>query len=147
MTETDESKQIIHASCVALNSATGLLICGPSGSGKSTLALSMMALGACLVSDDRTVVSRDAGTDVLRAEAPGPIRGQIEARGVGILGGDPLPSCHIKAVVDLTHEETDRLPPMRTHVLIGVEIPMFLNVAGPHFPPALIQWLKGGRVA
>ena len=46
---------IVHASCIA-HRGRGLLILGPSGAGKSTLALEMMAYGAALVADDRTVL-------------------------------------------------------------------------------------------
>ena len=48
---------ILHATCVAVD-GRGLLILGPSGSGKSALALQLIALGAQLVADDRTRVSR-----------------------------------------------------------------------------------------
>jgi HPr kinase/phosphorylase len=50
------ASEILHASCIALE-GRGLLILGPSGAGKSSLAIRMMALGASLVSDDRTLVS------------------------------------------------------------------------------------------
>ena len=45
--------QILNASCVAWQ-GRGALILGRSGAGKSALALQLMALGADLVSDDRT---------------------------------------------------------------------------------------------
>ncbi|MEF9600929.1 HPr kinase/phosphatase C-terminal domain-containing protein, partial [Paracoccus sp. PXZ] len=73
---------ILHASCIA-HRGRGLLILGPSGAGKSTLALEMMAFGATLVADDRTILRREGGRIV--ADAPDSIRGRIEARGVGIL--------------------------------------------------------------
>jgi len=43
----------IHATTVAVN-GRGVMIRGASGSGKSALALQMIAMGAELVSDDRT---------------------------------------------------------------------------------------------
>lgn len=135
----------LHASCVALDDRSGLLILGPSGSGKSSLALSLMGYGAKLVSDDRTDVLRDG--DRLIASAPASISGMIEARGVGLLSAEPLSHACITGVVDLSHVELERLPPRREKALIGVPIPLFFKVDGPQFAPALIQWLKGGRCA
>ncbi|WP_417263689.1 HPr kinase/phosphorylase [Celeribacter sp.] len=135
----------LHASCVALDSESGLLILGPSGSGKSTLSLMMMALGATLVSDDRTLLTRD-GADLM-ARAPETLTGMIEARGVGLLKSECLPHTRLRAVVDMAQVETERLPPRREKALIGVSIPLFYRVDGPQFAPALIQWLKGGRCA
>ena len=68
---------IVHASCVALG-GRGVLILGGSGAGKSGLALQLMAYGAALVSDDRTILSNRDGA--LQAAAPDTIRGRIEAR-------------------------------------------------------------------
>ncbi|PTQ74751.1 HPr kinase/phosphorylase [Celeribacter persicus] len=135
----------LHASCVALDETSGLLITGPSGCGKSTLALTLMGFGAHLVSDDRTGLRREGET--LVATAPATISGMIEARGVGLLSATPLSHTRIRALVDLSQSETDRLPPVREKALIGISIPMFFRVDGPGFAPALIQWLKGGRVA
>ena len=72
----------MHATCVAVGPHAAL-IRGASGRGKSGLALQLLAMGAVLVSDDRTRLWR-AG-DALMADAPDTIRGRIEARGVGIL--------------------------------------------------------------
>ena len=74
---------ILHATCVAVD-GRGLLILGPSGSGKSGLALRLIALGATLVSDDRTRITAHEG--LLTATCPSPaILGLIEARGLGLL--------------------------------------------------------------
>ncbi|MEG3663682.1 HPr kinase/phosphatase C-terminal domain-containing protein [Celeribacter halophilus] len=147
MTAQPQDGLILHASCVALDDATGLLILGPSGSGKSTLALELMALGAVLVSDDRTHVRCGPKAQTLTATAPDTISGMIEARGVGLLRAEPLPAATLRGVVDLSQVETDRLPLRREKALIGVSIPLFYRVDGPQFAPALIQWLKGGRCA
>ncbi|WP_417246301.1 HPr kinase/phosphorylase [Celeribacter sp.] len=147
MTAQPQDGLILHASCVALDDATGLLILGPSGSGKSTLALELMALGAVLVSDDRTHVRSDPKTQTLTATAPDTIAGMIEARGVGLLRAEALPAATLRGVVDLSQVETDRLPLRREKALINVSIPLFYRVDGPQFAPALIQWLKGGRCA
>ena len=136
---------LLHATCVALTPDADVLITGPSGSGKSTLALTMMALGTTLVSDDQTFVRADSGG--LIATAPATIKGQIEARGLGILAAHVFDHCRIRAVVDLSQSEEDRLPPERKQRVVGVSIPLFYRVDGPQFAPSLIQWLKGGRVA
>ncbi|MBU0644008.1 MAG: HPr kinase/phosphatase C-terminal domain-containing protein [Alphaproteobacteria bacterium] len=135
----------LHASCVAFEGTRALLILGPSGSGKSTLALELMAYGATLVSDDRTILTKSE--EGLIATAPAPIRGMIEARGMGLLAAQTIPAARICGLADLSQVEMERLPPRRERVLIGVPIPLFFKVEGRHFAPALVQWLKGGRCA
>ncbi|MDO5614407.1 MAG: serine kinase [Paracoccus sp. (in: a-proteobacteria)] len=134
--------EVIHGSAVVLN-GRGLLILGPSGSGKSALALALMGLGAGLVSDDRTVLRR-AG-DAVVADAPDSIRGLIEARGVGILRADAAGPVPLALVVDLGRVEDARLPPCRSHDLLGVALPLVLGPYGPHLSFALRQYLLGGR--
>lgn len=133
----------IHASCVAM-SGRGLLILGPSGSGKSLLALSLMAAGADLVADDRTLIRRDGGR--LIADAPDEIRGRIEARGVGILAADVAGPAEIMLAVDLGRTEVERLPHRRRHELLGVEIPLVFGPYQPHLAVMLRQYLLKGRV-
>jgi len=135
---------VLHASCVALDKS-GVLILGASGAGKSSLALQLMALGADLVSDDRTCVSREG--DGLLASAPATIKGLIEARGVGVLVAAPCPVAHIRLVIDLDQIEPDRLPPMRSYILLGQTLPLLHNVKAAHFAAAILQYLKGGRNA
>ena len=48
-----KDSEIIHANGVSFD-GKGLLILGASGAGKSSLTFEMIALGATLVSDDRT---------------------------------------------------------------------------------------------
>lgn len=136
--------QPLHASCIALE-GRGLLILGPSGAGKSALALHLMALGAVLVADDR-VLLRAAGGQ-LWASAPPQLAGLIEARGTGILRAPALPEVALHLVADLAQDEPDRLPPRRHICLAGVELPLALRVAAPHFPSALLHWLRHGREA
>ncbi|MEM5469002.1 HPr kinase/phosphatase C-terminal domain-containing protein [Celeribacter marinus] len=139
--------ELCHGSCVALTPSAGLLIVGPSGSGKSTLSLTLMALGATLVCDDQTLLHADDDAEAVIATAPPTIKGQIEARGIGILSATPFDACRVRAIVDLSKVEDERLPPVRNERVIGVSIPLFYKVDGPQFAPALIQWLKGGRIA
>jgi len=138
------SVRIIHAGCVAFD-RRGVLIVGGSGTGKSSLALQLMAHGCQLVSDDRTAIAARAG--VVVAAAPQAIRGQIEARGVGILNAATLAAARVALVVDLGEVEGQRLPPLRSYNLLGVELPLLHSVESPHFPAAILQYLKGGRRA
>ena len=135
---------ILHASCVAIENSAVLMI-GPSGSGKSAMALQLMALGAVLVSDDKTHVKlRDQN---IIATAPTTIKGLIEARHVGILTADTCDVAVVRLIVDLEQVEQDRLPPHRTHNLLGQTLPVLHNVKAAYFAAAILQHLKGGRSA
>lgn len=143
MTAGGARATVLHASCVAC-AGRAVAILGASGSGKSGLALSLMALGCDLVSDDRTAVAARDG--VLLATAPVRIRNRIEARGVGILGARAAAAARVVLAVDLDEIEAERLPPWRTRVVLGVEIPLLHRVESPYFPAAILQYLKAGRV-
>lgn len=139
-----KSSETIHASCVALGSAA-VLLTGVSGSGKSAMALELIASGAILVADDRTIL-----TDTnhgLRASCPKPLLGLIEARGVGVLKANHQTSAIVRVVVDLETEETDRLPPERNIIFLGHRIPLLHTPCYAHFPVAILQYLRGGRSA
>lgn len=132
----------LHASCVSVD-GHGLLIRGASGSGKSTLALSLLALGAALVADDRVLLELEQGA--LIARAPDAIAGMIEARGLGLLSADRCDHSTICTVVDLDIPETQRLPPVRTVEILGKTV-ILLHSPGPaNLAPALLQYLKRGR--
>lgn len=133
---------ILHANAVVFQ-GQGVLIKGDSGRGKSGLSLQLMALGAQLVADDRTVLETRNGTVVM--SAPKSIHGLIEARGIGILSADAVDQAILCAVVDLDQEETERLPPVREISVSGHRFPLFFHVPTPYFPASLIQYLKGGR--
>ncbi|MDJ0859397.1 MAG: HPr kinase/phosphatase C-terminal domain-containing protein [Dinoroseobacter sp.] len=136
------SDQIIPATAIA-EDGRAVLLTGPSGSGKSAIALQLIALGADLISDDQTALSR---SDDLLIAAPAPnIFGRIEARGVGVLRANVLRRAQVALVVDLGSLETDRLPPWRTREILGLEMPCLHKVEGPHFPASILQYLKYGR--
>ena len=120
-----------------------MLIVGPSGAGKSSLALQLMAYGARLVADDKTEL-RLKDTSVIAA-CPHTISGLIEARGVGLLNADVVPETPVRVIIDLTEQEKDRLPHSHSAEIHGVTLPVLLNVVGPHFPAAILQFLKAGR--
>lgn len=135
--------QILHASCIAAH-GRGLLILGPSGAGKSSLAMQLIALGAQLVADDRTMVF--AQDQSLIAHAPPAIAGLIEARGIGILRLPHCPRARIVAALDLAETETRlRMPPLRRRAIAEIEIDFLHMQSGPHFPSALMCYLMGQR--
>ncbi len=135
---------ILHASCVAVDQR-GVVILGPSGSGKSGLALSLIALGAVLVADDQTEIFLRDG--VVTARCPTPLRGMIEARGVGILQAPVLAEAKVALVIDLGCKETDRLPPRRSVTLLGVACDLVHAGFTDHFPAAILCYVRHGRVA
>lgn len=134
-------EETVHASAVAVDGA-GLLILGRAGTGKSTLALALIAHGAELVADDRVHLRR-VGTSVIAA-APEPLRGLIEARGIGLLH---LPETRAEVAlalaVDLDRAEPERLPPPRTYTLCGAAIDLVLAREHPALAPALLARLRG----
>ncbi len=132
----------LHATTVALNGG-GLLICGPSGSGKSSLALELMAVGAVLVSDDRTRL--ECHEDRLWASPPLAIAGKIEARGVGLLCADHQGPVPVALMLDLGRSETMRLPPRHVHEILGIIVPVVLGPYRPQLYAALRQYMLGGR--
>lgn len=133
----------LHASCVAVGDK-GVLITGPSGSGKSSLALALMAYGAVLVADDRTVLAMQG--DGVLASCPPAIKGMVEARGLGLLHAEMCAQVAIGLVVDLARTEDQRLPPFRTVTLLGRVLPLVLGQTSPHFPAALWHYVKAGRL-
>lgn len=134
----------LHATCVAVD-GRGLLILGPSGAGKSSLALQMMALGARLVADDRVDLARRGAAVV--ASCPAPLRGLIEARGLGILRADPLEEAEVALVADLARPPAGRLPPPAKFLLMDCEIDLVAAGPSAHFSASLLHYLRHGRAA
>ena len=133
------TSKLLHATTVAI-AGRGVLIVGPSGAGKSALALQLMALGAQLVADDRTQVTRAANQ--ITATVPQTIAGKIEARGVGILKVSAAGPTPVELVIDLAQRETQRLPQAHTHDVLGVTLPCLHNAVGAHFPSAILFYMK-----
>lgn len=129
-----------HATTVAID-GRGVTIVGASGSGKSSLALRLIALGAVLVADDRTVVTLRNGR--LIASAPKPIAGLIEARGVGLLHAPLAPATPLGLVVDLDAPAAPRLPEPQQHVILGQILPCLHNGESAHFPAAIMLYVRG----
>ena len=126
--ETD----VLHGTCVALGRHAALLR-GPSGCGKSDLALRFLFLARrgpvaqeapSLVADDQVMVKREEGRII--ADAPGSILGQMEVRGIGVVGIRPVAGAELVLVVDLVHAaEMERLPEAgATADVLGVKLPL-----------------------
>jgi serine kinase of HPr protein (carbohydrate metabolism regulator) len=121
MTGPRLSSENLHASTVAIG-GRAVMISGPSGSGKSDLALRLIDRGFALVSDDRTIVSKDG--DGLTATSPETIRGKLEIRGIGIVAMPSVENVPLAMIVELTSELT-RLPDDdRQRLILGVSIPL-----------------------
>ncbi len=132
----------LHASAVAV-AGKGVLILGASGTGKSALALQLMAYGAQLVSDDQTVIRDVDGWPV--ACSPDEIRGAIEARGIGLLAAEALPSARIALAVDMDKTESERLPPERSFALPGRPVVLLHKLESLYFAAAILQYIKAGK--
>ncbi len=141
--ETADQPAILHGSCVAV-AGRGVLIVGKSGAGKSALALRLMALGAQLVGDDRIAVSADG--DQVIADSVDPIRGLIEARGLGLLRAHASGPVPIDWVIDLDRPAPQRLPEPASVRLLGLNVPLLRAAGTPNLPAALVQLMKMGRV-
>ena len=133
-----EGTHVAHASTVAVGERA-LLIFGPSGSGKSGLALQLMALGALLVADDRTVLS--TRNEAVWAHAAEPIKGQIEARGIGILRVPTRAEARVALTLDMAQVESARMPPPRQIDVLGCDLPCLHKVEAGHFASALMHYL------
>ncbi|HAG26668.1 MAG: serine kinase [Paracoccaceae bacterium] len=132
----------LHATTVSYE-GRALVIKGPSGSGKSSLALALMALGAELVADDQTVLTRDQG--YLRPSCPHALIGMIEARGIGILRADmALGPVAVDLVLDLGQRATERLPHMQNILLCGIDFPLLSGHDDPYFMARVFHALKFG---
>lgn len=131
-----------HATAVEI-SGGAVLIEGPSGSGKSSLALQLIALGARLISDDRSRLTlRDGWPWAL---APDRMAGVIEARGVGLLRVPHIATAPLRLVVTMGEVETDRLPERRESLILGQALPTIRRVDAPAFPSAILALAQGGR--
>lgn len=129
-----DTETTLHATTVDVN-GVGLVILGASGRGKSSLALSLMGMGANLVADDRTIIA--SSDDGVIATCPGPIQGQIEARGIGIIHVAHVRQTTVGLVVDLDTTETSRMPLPDTIELLGQKVPLLKAVDSPSFAASL----------
>lgn len=130
---------ILHATTVSI-AQRGVMIVGPSGAGKSGLALQLITLGATLVADDRTIVTRCS--DDLIVSCPESIAGLIEAREVGLIGVSQAGPTPLHLVVDLSRVETARLPQEHKYAIAGLTRPCLYKSAAPYFPAAISLYIQ-----
>ena len=141
--DTPEREELVHASAVAIG-PRGILIRGASGAGKSGLALRLIALGAELVADDRVILTRRDGG--VFASAPAPIRGLIEARGVGLLRTErPRAEAEIALVVDLDFAPAARMPQSRVIELLGIDVSLIFGKGVPNIDAVLVFFMQNAR--
>jgi HPr kinase/phosphorylase len=124
--------ELIHGTCVALGRRAALLR-GPPGSGKSDLALRFLFLARrgpaafdppALVADDQVSLHRDG--DRVIASAPESIAGQMEVRGIGIVGVKSIAEAELVLAVDLVDPSlVERMPPCGAMArLAGLDLPL-----------------------
>ena len=102
----------------------------------------MLALGAKLVADDRTIIESH-GTELF-ATVPDPIKGLVEMRGVGLLHVPFVANVAVRQAIDLDQREVARLPQTYAIELLGRQIPLFRRPEGSHLAAALILHLQHG---
>ncbi|TDL90631.1 HPr kinase/phosphorylase [Meridianimarinicoccus aquatilis] len=136
-----QASEIRHATTVAV-AGCGLMIQGPSGAGKSALALVLMAHGGQLVADDRTALHVRGTPARVWVDAPPGLPPLIEARGMGLLPAKHSGPVPLVALVRLDRPETDRLPQIRSELVLGHKVALFHNPENAHFPYALLQYLR-----
>ncbi|MCX7373245.1 MAG: HPr kinase/phosphatase C-terminal domain-containing protein [Alphaproteobacteria bacterium] len=127
---------LIHATCVA-RAGKGLLLLGASGAGKSLLALRLIEAGWSLVADDQVLLRCEH--EALWAEAPAPLAGMIEARGLGIFRGIPHAPARLTAAARLT-SSPPRLPEPARFAALGLTLPEFPLDAAHPAAPTLCAW-------
>lgn len=122
--------KLVYGTAIACGSSAAL-IRGPSGSGKSDLALrciclaptALIPVSAVLVSDDQVFACvSESGIEL---QAPTPILGKIEVRGLGLVEVPYTERANLTLLVDIVApSEVERLPEDRTETLLGFEIPL-----------------------
>ncbi len=115
------SSEMLHATTVA-KGGRAVVIAGRSGSGKSDLALRLFDRGFILVSDDQTMVRKEAGR--LFASAPANIKGKLEVRGIGIVEVQTADDLRVCLIVELS-EAIERMPQAGlTRMILGIDTPL-----------------------
>lgn len=124
-----DSMSLVHGTCIAID-AKGILLRGAPGSGKSDLALRLLGLthlAAELVADDQVQLTRRG--DELWAQAPTPIAGLLEVRGVGIVHLAALAAVRLCLVLDLhapgARDMVPRLPEAAHCTIDGISLPLY----------------------
>lgn len=138
-----DTETCLHGTAIAIDGA-GALFIGASGSGKSSLACRLLALGAGLVADDQ-VILRKTPDQTLTMHCPKPLEGLIEMRGIGIMSVEPVPSARLALVVDMDQTELHRLPPPRSHEILGIFVDVLYGRDNPLLDVGVQALLNGAR--
>mgnify|MGYP001411519323 CR=1 FL=1 len=111
---------LLHSTCISFDKK-GVLLQGPSGIGKSDLALRLIEMGGILVADDQVDLSARAGK--LIANAPKPLLGKLEIRGLGIIEFPVIQNISVMILVDLIQKErVPRSPELEYLKILNVPI-------------------------
>lgn len=129
------SSETLHATTIAIN-GRAVMLYGPSGSGKSDLGLRLIDRGASLVSDDYTILRREAGR--LLATPPLQIAGRMEVRGVGLIDLPFQSDVEVSLLVELV-DLVERLPETQSRVFAGVSVPVLRALAFEASAPIKIE--------
>lgn len=136
-----ESPLFLHATSIAVNGRAALFI-GPSGCGKSSLALQLIAIGATLVADDQCALFEKQ--ERLFVERPSQLPPVIEARGIGLLNSPMSEPAEVILVVNMERVASERYPAAQHTEILGHQIKMIDKSDAPHFPSAVLLYLKQG---
>ncbi len=145
---------IRHASLIARRvegNWRGILIEGPSGAGKSDLALRALQSGFRLVADDRVIVFTSRGR--LFGRSPPPLRGLMEARGVGVVGCAEIAFAEVAVLARCTQtpDQIERMPDDGHEAILGAAIPCFdlwpFGLSAPAKLRLALEHLGPGRQA
>lgn len=127
-------------------SGWGVLILGATGSGKSGLAIRLIARGAALVSDDRVELRQEGERILMRA--PDSIRGQVEARMLGLLSVDVYDNAALQLVVDLDRESQTRMPQPQYITYLGSSVRLISGANVPNIDDVLTLLMNNaGRMS
>jgi HPr kinase/phosphorylase len=143
------SRELLHASCVALN-GKGVLVRGVSGSGKSDLVLRLidgegfgrgdLPVRGRMVADDQVYLSAENGK--LVASPPANLAGLLEIRGRGIERFPYTEKVMVYLVVDLQPvSQIPRMPELNDLEvdLLGIKLPRILIDPIQNSAPARIR--------
>jgi serine kinase of HPr protein (carbohydrate metabolism regulator) len=117
MSQPRAGEVLVHATSIipgkacapfGANIEHAVLLLGDSGIGKSDVALRLVAMGAQLLADDQTALFVESGR--LFAGPPQGAEPWIEIRGIGIVRLPPGAPAPVLLVVQLTNEQSPRLP-------------------------------------
>ena len=88
-----------------------------------------------MVSDDKTILKRKK--ESVLACCPLSIRGQIEARGIGVLQLPSIEVVRLSLVIDLGSHTTERLPAYENYSLLGINLRLIYHSSLEAFPEAI----------